>query len=94
MKYKLGMYGWSLEATGHSLSDAQVKSIQDLMNSNDYIELWEVRNNLEEDLEREKRKHSLPPEGSVDNTARPRIARQYNFRVYCPARAWLGIQRA
>jgi len=49
MKYKLGMYGWSLEATGHSLSDAQVKSIQDLMNSNDYIELWEVRNNLEEE---------------------------------------------
>ena len=48
MKYKLIMYGWSLEATGHSLTDAQVKSIKDLMKTNGYIELWEVRNDLEE----------------------------------------------
>ena len=34
MKYKLEMYGWSVEAMGHSLNDSQVKSIQDLMESN------------------------------------------------------------
>jgi hypothetical protein len=43
MKYKLEMYGWSVEAMGHSLNDSQVKSIQDLMESNGYSELWEVR---------------------------------------------------
>ena len=48
MKYKLEMYGWSVEAMGHSLNDSQVKSIQDLMESNGYSELWEVRNDLEE----------------------------------------------
>ena len=48
MKYKLEMYGWSVEAMGHSLNDSQVKSIQDLMESNGYGELWEVRNDLEE----------------------------------------------
>jgi hypothetical protein len=42
------MYGWSVEAMGHSLNDSQVKSIQDLMESNGYGELWEVRNDLEE----------------------------------------------
>ena len=47
MKYKLEMYGWSLEAMGFSLNDSQVKSIQDLMESNGYSELWEVRNDLE-----------------------------------------------
>ena len=36
------MYGWSVEAMGHSLNDSQVKSIQDLMESNDYGELWEA----------------------------------------------------
>ena len=49
MKYKLEMYGWSVEAMGHSLNDSQVKSIQDLMESNGYSELWEVRNDLEEE---------------------------------------------
>ena len=48
MKYKLEMYGWSVEAMGHSLNDSQVKSIQDLMESNGYSELCEVRNDLEE----------------------------------------------
>lgn len=42
------MYGWSVEAMGHSLNDSQVKSIQDLMESNGYSEFWEVRNDLEE----------------------------------------------
>ena len=49
MKYKLGMFGWSVEATGHSLSDTQVRSIEDLMKSNDYIELWEARNDIQEE---------------------------------------------
>ena len=48
MKYKLEMYGWSVEAMGHSLNDSQVKSIQDLMVNSGYSELWEVRNDLEE----------------------------------------------
>ena len=30
-KYKLEMYGWEVEATGHSITDEQVKKIQDLM---------------------------------------------------------------
>ena len=47
MKYKLEMYGWSVEAMGHSLNDSQVKSIQDLMESNGHSELWEVRNDLD-----------------------------------------------
>jgi hypothetical protein len=49
MKYKLEMYGWSVEAMGHSLNDSQVKSIQDLMESKGYSELWEVRHDLEEE---------------------------------------------
>lgn len=49
MKYKLEMYGWSIEAMGHSLNDSQVKAIQDLMQRNGYSELWEVRNDLEEE---------------------------------------------
>ena len=49
MKYTLELYGWSVEAMGHSLNDSQVKAIQDLMQSNGYSELWEVRNYLEEE---------------------------------------------
>ena len=49
MKYKLEMYGWEVEATGHSLTDEQVKQIQDLMETNGYSELWEARNDLEEE---------------------------------------------
>ena len=48
MKYKLEMYGWSFEAMGHSLNDSQVRSIQDLIQSNGFGELWEVRHDLEE----------------------------------------------
>jgi len=47
MKYKLEMYGWEVEATGHSLTDEQVKSIQDLMEVNGVDELWEVRHDIE-----------------------------------------------
>lgn len=47
MKYKLEMYGWEVEATGHSLTDEQVKSIQDLMKTNGADELWEVRHDIE-----------------------------------------------
>ena len=47
MKYKLEMYGWEVEATGHSLTDEQVKSIQDLMETNGADELWEIRHDIE-----------------------------------------------
>lgn len=47
MKYKLEMYGWEVEATGHSLTDEQVKSIQDLMETNGVDELWEIRHDIE-----------------------------------------------
>tara|TARA_Y100000389_G_C17349868_1_gene457841 strand:+ start:134 stop:757 length:624 start_codon:yes stop_codon:yes gene_type:complete len=47
MRYKLEMYGWEVEATGHSLTDEQVKSIQDLMETNGVDELWEVRHDIE-----------------------------------------------
>jgi hypothetical protein len=47
MKYKLEMYGWEVEATGHSLTDEQVKSIQGLMETNSVDELWEIRHDIE-----------------------------------------------
>ena len=50
-KYKLNCYGWSLEAIGTSLTDEQVKKIEDLMKKAGYEELWEVRYDLEELLE-------------------------------------------
>ena len=50
-KYKLNCYGWSLEAIGKSLTDEQVKKIEDLMKKAGYEELWEVRYDLEELLE-------------------------------------------
>ena len=49
MKYKLEIYGWSVEAMGHSLNDSQVRAILDLMENNGYAELWEVRSVLEEE---------------------------------------------
>lgn len=47
MNYTLEMYGWEIEATGHSLTDEQVKSIQGLMETNGVDELWEVRHDIE-----------------------------------------------
>ena len=35
-KYKLNCYGWSLEAIGKSLTDEQVKKIEDLMKKAGY----------------------------------------------------------
>ncbi len=49
--YKLNCYGWSLEAIGKSLTDEQVKKIEDLMKKAGYEELWEVRYDLEELLD-------------------------------------------
>ena len=40
VNYKLEMYGWEVEATGHSITDEQVKKIQDLMFSKRTI--WSV----------------------------------------------------
>jgi hypothetical protein len=48
MKYKLELYGWEVEATGHSISDKQVEDIQSLMKEKEVDELWEVRHDLEE----------------------------------------------
>ena len=42
-KYKLEMYGWEVESTGHSITDEQVKSIEDLIKTKGVDELWEVR---------------------------------------------------
>lgn len=50
-KYKLNCYGWSLEAIGKSLTDEQVKKIEDLIKKAGYEELWEVRYDLEELLD-------------------------------------------
>jgi hypothetical protein len=47
----LNCYGWSLEAIGKSLTDEQVKKIEDLMKKAGYEELWEVRYDLEELLD-------------------------------------------
>ena len=51
-KYILKVYGWEMEAIGHSITDEQVERIQEIMEDNGYDELWEVRNNgnLEEDV--------------------------------------------
>ena len=50
-KYKLNCYGWSLEAIGKTLTDEQIKKIEDLMKKAGYEELWEVRNDLNELLD-------------------------------------------
>jgi hypothetical protein len=48
-KYKLSLYGWEVEAVGHSLTDKQVEDIQSLMKKNEVEELWEVRHDLEDE---------------------------------------------
>ena len=48
-KYKLEMYGWEVESTGHSITDEQVKSIEDLIKTKGVDELWEVRFDLEDE---------------------------------------------
>lgn len=50
-KYRLEVYGWEMEALGHSISDEQVQQIVDLIEDKGYDELWECRNNG--DLEEE-----------------------------------------
>ena len=47
-KYKLELYGWEVEAVGHSLTDKQVKDIKSLMKKEEVEELWEVRHEIEE----------------------------------------------
>ena len=47
MKYKLEVYGWSMEAMSHSLNDQQLEDIEILMKDNNYKELWETRFELE-----------------------------------------------
>ena len=47
-KYRLEWYGWEVEATGHSLTDKQVKDIKSLIKKEEVDELWEVRHEIEE----------------------------------------------
>jgi len=48
-KYKLEVYGWEMEAVGHSITDEQVDRIQELLDENEYDELSEARWDLEEE---------------------------------------------
>ena len=48
-KYRLALYGWEVEAVGHSLTDEKVEEIQNLMKKNEVGELWEVRHDLEDE---------------------------------------------
>jgi len=48
-KYKLNVYGWEMEAIGHSITNEQVQSIKDLMEENEYTELWECLYDLEDE---------------------------------------------
>ena len=48
-KYRLEVYGWEMEAIGHSITNEQVESIQGLMEENEYDELWEVRSDVEDE---------------------------------------------
>ena len=50
-KYKLALWGWEVEAVGHSLTDKQVDGIQSLMKEKEYDELWEARWDIEENEE-------------------------------------------
>ena len=47
-KYKLELYGWDVEAVGHSITDKQVEDIQSLMKEKGHDELWEVRHDIED----------------------------------------------
>jgi len=48
MKYKLEVYGWSMEAMGHSLNDQQLEDVDILMKDNNCDELWQIRSELED----------------------------------------------
>ena len=48
-KYKLNVYGWEMEAIGHSITNEQVQSIKDLMEENGYDEVWECLYDLEDE---------------------------------------------
>lgn len=48
MKYKLEVYGWSVESTAHSLNDKQLENIEILMKDNEYKELWESKSEMED----------------------------------------------
>lgn len=50
MKYKLEVYGWSMESIGHSLNDEQLEKVDILMRDNNSDELWEVRHLLEDEI--------------------------------------------
>jgi len=48
-KYKLNVYGWEMEAMGHTLRNEQVERIKEIMEENEYESLSECRFELEED---------------------------------------------
>lgn len=47
-KYKLHVYGWEIEALGHSITNDQVQRIKALMEENGYDRVWECLDDLEE----------------------------------------------
>lgn len=48
-KYKLNVYGWEMEAVGHSITNEQVQSIKDLMEENGYESVSECIFELEDE---------------------------------------------
>lgn len=48
-KYKLEVYGWEMEAVGHSLTNEQVEQIKETLDVNEYDELIEARWDFEDD---------------------------------------------
>ena len=48
-KYKLNVYGWEMEAVGHTLTNEQVQSIKDLMEENGYESVSECIFELEDE---------------------------------------------
>jgi len=50
MKYTLKTYGWEMDVVAKSLTDEQVSEIKNLMEENDYDNLWMARFDLESEL--------------------------------------------
>lgn len=48
-KYKLNVYGWEMEAVGHTITNKQVQSIKDLMEENGYESVSECIFELEDE---------------------------------------------
>ena len=51
MKYKIEIYGWSMESMGFTLTDKQLEEIETIIKDNSVDELWEVRFDLDDVLD-------------------------------------------